>query len=56
MISVPEAAQLPSVPRPMRRLEFLHDLGRKAVRKEGKRFRQMNAHHLPMAGGGVFAR
>ena len=56
MISVPDAAQLPSVPRPMRRLELLHDLGRKAVRIERKRLCQMNAHHLPMSGGGVFAR
>ncbi len=34
--------------------ELVHDLGRKTVRVERKRFRQMNADHLPVAGGGVF--
>ena len=56
MISVPEAAQLPSVPRPMRSLEFLHHVGRKSMREERERLRQMNADHFPVAGGGVLAR
>ncbi len=56
MISVPDAAQLPSVPRPMRRSNSCIICGRKSVRKEREGLRQMNAHHFPMAGGGVFAR
>ncbi len=56
MISVPDAAQLPECAAADPAFELLHDLGRKAVRVERKWLRQMNAHHFPMAGGGVFPR
>ena len=36
-------------------LELLHDFGRKAVRVKREWLREMDAHHFPMAGGGVFA-
>ena len=56
MISVPEAALLPSVFRPMRDFKLAHDLGRKAVRVERERLRKMDADHLPMTGGRIFSR
>ena len=36
-------------------LEFVHDLGREAVRIERKRLVQMDADHFPVAGGRVLA-
>ena len=38
------------------RLELLQNLGRKSVRKEREGLGEMDAHHFPMAGGGVFSR
>ena len=35
--------------------EFAHDVGREAVRVERKRLGEMDADHLPVAGGGVLA-
>ena len=36
-------------------LKFIHDLGRKPVRISRRRFRQVNAHHLPMTLDGILA-
>ena len=56
MISVPEAALLPSDAAADAPLEFVHDFRRKAVREKRERLVEMNAHHFPMAGGGVLSR
>ena len=37
-------------------LEFRYKISRKAMREKRKRFFQMDAHHLPVTGSGVFAR
>ena len=37
-------------------LEFIHDFAREAVREKRKRLFEMDAGHLPMACGRVFAR
>ena len=55
MISVPDAALLPSDDASDAALEFLHHLGRKSVRVQRKRLVEVNADHLPVPGGRVFA-
>ena len=56
MISVPDAALLPSVVAPDAPLELVHDLGRKSVGIEGKGLVEKDARHLPVSGGRVLAR
>ena len=56
MISVPDAALFPIAVRPVRRSNSSITSRRKAVRKQGKRLRQMDPGHFPVAGGRVLAR
>ena len=56
MIAVPEAALFPSVLAPDARLEWLHDVGRKAIRKDRKRTIEDEPHQLPVPGDGILAR
>jgi len=54
MISVPDAALLPSVPRPICAELFHHLRGNPSGTAEW--FLEMNAGHFPVAGGRVLAR